>query len=519
MYVIAIGPRSETRTTLAGVLQLLNDGRGERPGPRLEDISVRHVERGAIPVVSLAGGRFGVRPSGSLRSVLSQVIDEVDRYIVRMEGKVLRPHEMTRSSWGAVAAAGRLGYFPEEVFEMASSAAGPLFQTTDLFDEQGQFDIAAFVEAEFASRFGYGTNGPPYHRSGATNGRHEVHVAYALLRGESVRACVTSAYRENTSWAKYGLEWMHDLIAVPALRGALTEPQLLALCRVMRAEKLPITSHNAPKLLAIMRRAPADCTDALVDDLLTEAGVLPQLPAPAFNAPTGEDATPVSALAERIHQLITQRTFNEAMERAKADREAMRISQRRFDDQARRAVNARLASGFGWANKVALAVLQRDIATVLKVFDGPKDWNVDSKRAVRDVLGIDLLNCAAALRRQRLFEMCGFSADEQAQWESQAAVDAAERLAKHDFEEACKAAENSRWRLDNGHVLNGREYVDVCIAEGYSEIIDRRRGGAREYFIHDARRGYSRRLRAKDGTLSYARARLADVQASTALAA
>ncbi|TWG87898.1 hypothetical protein L602_001500000310 [Cupriavidus gilardii J11] len=44
MYVIAIGPRSETRTTLAGVLHLLNDGRGERPVPRLEDLSVRHVE-------------------------------------------------------------------------------------------------------------------------------------------------------------------------------------------------------------------------------------------------------------------------------------------------------------------------------------------------------------------------------------------------------------------------------------------------------------------------------------------
>nr|WP_261378769.1 hypothetical protein [Cupriavidus gilardii] len=469
--------------------------------------------------MSLASGRFGVRPSGSLRSVLSQVIEEVDRYIVRMEGKVLRPHEMTRASWGAVETAGRLGYFPEEVFEMADTAVGPLFQTADLFEEQGNFDIAAFVEAEFASRFGYGTNGPPYHRRGATNVRHEVHVAYALLRGESVRACVTNAYREDTTWSKYGLEWMHDLIAVPALRGALTETQLLALCRVMRIEKLPITSHNAPKLLAIMRRAPADCTDALVDDLLTEAGILPQLPAPAFNAPTGADATPVSALAERIHQLTTQRQFNEAMDRAKADRQAMRISQRRFDDLARRAVNARLASGFGWANKVALAVLQRDIASVLKVFDGPKDWNVDSKRAIRDVLGIDLLNCAASLRRQRLFAMCGFSADEQAHWERQAAADQERRLAARHFDEACKAAEQSRWRLDNGRVLNGREYVDLCIAEGYSTIIDRSRGRAREYFIHDARRGYSRRLRAKDGTLSYARARLANAQAPAALAA
>ncbi len=76
-------------------------------------------------------------------------------------------------------------------------------------------------------------------------------------------------------------------------------------------------------------------------------------------------------------------------------------------------------------------------------------------------------------------------------------------------EDARKRAEASRWRLETGRVLNGREYVDFCIAEGFSEIVDMARGRARAYRICNPRHGVSRPLRAKDGTLSYARARLA----------
>lgn len=518
MYVVAIGPRSETRTTLAGVLHLLNDDREGRATPRVEDISVRHVERGSIPVVSLGHGKFGVRPVGSIRAVLSQVIEEIDRFIVRVDGKVLRPHELTRTSWGSVATAGRLGYFPEEVASVTDrTGTGALSETADLFESQ--FDAAAFVETEFVRRFGYGTNGPPYHPNRGVNARHEVHVAYALLRGDPVRTCVINAYRDRTSLTRSDLQWMDVLIRVPEWRGVLTESQLQGLCLAMRSENIPITPNNAPRLLSTLRQAPVDANDALIDDVLFEAGILPPVTTPPLRLPVGDDAAPVSALAERIHQFTTERLFKDAMARAKSDREAMRISQRRFDDLSRRAVNARLSTGYGWANKVALAVLQRDVATLLKVFDGPRDWNTDSKRAVREVLGVDLLGCSSTLRRQRLFAMCGFSSEEQEQWEKQAAADKAQRLAARDFEEACKLAESSRWRMDNGQLLNGREYVDLCIAEGYSRIVDRPRGRAREYFIHDIRRGHYRRLRAKDGTLSYARARLAQSVALVPLAA
>ncbi|MCA3231225.1 MAG: hypothetical protein INH06_02765, partial [Cupriavidus sp.] len=70
MYVIHIGQRAEHRTTLAGVLQYLNEDRDGKAAPRVEDIALRHVERGAIPVVRLAGGKFAVRPVGTRRAIL-----------------------------------------------------------------------------------------------------------------------------------------------------------------------------------------------------------------------------------------------------------------------------------------------------------------------------------------------------------------------------------------------------------------------------------------------------------------
>ncbi|SPS02945.1 hypothetical protein [Cupriavidus taiwanensis] len=520
MYVISIGSaRSEMRTTLAGVLEYLNQDRRGVAAPRSADVTVRHVERGDIAVHQLKSGRMAVRPRGTARSILVQILDEVERYVVRVDGKVLRPHEMSRASWGAVVAAGRLAFFPEEAIDLAAAEAGPLFHTRDLFEAEGPFDIAAFVDNEFRRRFGYGRQGPAYAPDASPNARHVLHVAYALLRGEKVRECVLSAYRDDPEIGKHDLTWLRPLIEVPALRGALSPAQLQGLCHVMRHDGLKITADNAGKLLAIVRRLPVDCGVVQVDDALFSAGILQPRTAAAFSAAQGPAATPVSPLAQRIHAITTQRRFDATMERAKAQREALEISQRHFDDLARRAVADRTCAGYDWANMVALAVLQRDVAAVLEIFDSPKDWNTDSKRALREVTGVDLLQCTAALRRRRIFELCGFSPAEQARWEHEAAAAKADRVAAREFEDARKRAEASNWRLEGGKVLNGREYVDFCISEGFSEIIDMPRGRARAYRICNPRRGMSRPLRAKDGTLSYARARLAQAAVPAAIAA
>ncbi|WER50733.1 hypothetical protein CupriaWKF_30730 [Cupriavidus sp. WKF15] len=521
MYVISIGPeRVESRTTLAGVLALLNHEPGPKPGMRAEDMAVRHVERGAIPVLRLPSGQFAVRPAGEAKAILASILDEVDRYIVRPDGKVLRPHEMSRTSWQAVAAAGRLAVFTNEAVD-PDQLGKPQSANLDLFAVAEPFDASSFVHEEFYRRFGYGTTGPEYSPGAGMNCRHEVHVAYALQRGEPVRDCILNAYRRDgdaVDAGRHDLHWLPTLIEVPALRGALSANKLQALCSVMRHDKLAITARNAARLIALVKLLPDDCTHVDVDNALYAAQVVPPLSAPLGKAPTGDDAQPVSPLAARLHALIGAKRYAKHVERVAAERTKGNLSERRFQSEMSMAAVERDHASFSWPNRFALAVLQRDIATLLQVLDTPNDRNTSSKRALREVCGVALTGVPATTRRRRIFEMCGFSESEQHQWELQALAAKSERLQEQDAECARKRAEASRWNL-NGKRMNGREYVDLCIDEGFSQIRHFPRGSARVYYIEQPATRTARRLRAKDGTLDYARARLSEPVTALAMAA
>jgi len=521
MYVITTGPeRVETRTTLAGVLAFLNLEPGPKRGLRAEDIGVRHVERGAIPVVRLPSGQFAVRPTGDTKAVLTSILDEVERFVVRPGGKVLHPHEMSRTSWQAVAAAGRLAVFTNEAVD-PDLVANPASANLDLFAVAEPFDAYTFVCTEFDRRFGYGTNGPEYSRGAGINCRHEVHVAYALQRGEPVRDCILNAYRSGgdaSAAGRHDLHWLPTLIAVPALRGALPANKLQALCSVMRHDKLAITARNAARLIALVKPLPDDCTYVDVEDALFAAQVIPPLSAQLGKAPTGEDANPVSPLSARLHALIGAKRYAERTERAQAERAKGNLSERRYQGELAMAAVERDHGSFSWPNRFALAVLQRDIATLLQTLDTPNDRNTSSKRVLREECGVVLTGVPAATRRRRIFEMCGFSESEQQQWEAQALAARSERLQAADAEGACRRAEASRWKLD-GQFMNGREYVDLCIREGFSQIRHFPRGSARTYYIEQPATRTIRRLQANDGTLAYARSRLATTLPALATAA
>ena len=98
---------------------------------------------------------------------------------------------------------------------------------------------------------------------------------------------------------------------------------------------------------------------------------------------------------------------------------------------------------------------------------------------------------------------------EQAQWEANEAIDKARKRAERQMADAKSLAEGTTYRLETGQTMNGREYVDFCIDAGFSQLIDERRGNVTRYRIYDPVKRMSRPLRAKDGTLDYARARLA----------
>ena len=516
MYVITFDTgRVKSCTTLAGVLAFFNCDDDLRRRTPVESVRLRHIARGDIPLIRLARGNFAVRPSGSMREILDTIIGEVDRFILRPNAKVLRPFEVSRDAWEAAVAAGRLGYFPEEALAPECRDQGTLFADPDA----AFVDPACYVEQQFRARFGFGTNGPEYSPGAGINSRHEVHVAYALQRGEKVRDCVLNAYRDSPDIGKYDLLWLKDLVAVPALRGALPADKLQALCGVMRHDNLAITAHNATRLIALVKPLPADRARIAVDDALFAAGIVPPPALPTIAPPTGENAAPVSPLAARLHSLIAQHRYAERTARAQEEQAKGALTQRMLQRELRLATVERDTTSYSWPNRLALAVMERNVAQLLEALDSPSDQNALSKRAIREELGVVLTGVPAATRRRRIFELCGFSEAEQRQWDIEAAAARTALLQARDAESAREQAEAACWRLPEGRVLNGREYVDMCIDEGFRQIKHYPRGSARVYYIEDPQRRLARKLRAKDGTLAYARARLAEYEPALAIAA
>lgn len=120
--------------------------------------------------------------------------------------------------------------------------------------------------------------------------------------------------------------------------------------------------------------------------------------------------------------------------------------------------------------------------------------------------------------RRRIFELCGFSEAEQRQWDAQALANRTQQRQAKGAERARERAEASRWNL-SGTLVNGREYVDLCIGEGFRQIRHFPRGNSRVYYIEQPETRTIRRLQASDGTLAYARARLAECEPAPAMAA
>lgn len=514
MYVIHFDSgRTESCTTLAGVLAFFNCNDDLRRRTSVDAVSVRHIARGDIPLVRLSNGTFAVRPKGTIREILDTILNEVNRVIVRPDGKPLRPFEMSREAWEAVTAAGRLGYFPQEALAPECIDQGTLFA-----DPGAAFiDPQAHVDQFFRQRFGYGTNGPEYAPGSGTNSRHEVHVAYALQRGETVKDSVLNAYRANGDIGRHDLQWMRVLIDVPALRGALAPNPLQWLCAAMRHEHLPIAADNARRLINLMKPLPMDCTFIQVDDALFAGGVLP--PRTAVVRPPVALDPPASPLAARIRDVVADQIHRKTVDRVSQERARGLMSQREVEHQLRLADQEKVRASYEWGNRVALAVLERNVAALLDMLDTPADSNTATKRAIREVLGVSLTGVTAAIRRRRIFDLCGFSVSEQQQWDAQAAADRANAMSLRDLEEAAKRAEATNYRLETGAVLNGREYVDLCIAEGFSKICHVPTGSARRYYIQDPGRQAGRPLRAKDGTLAYAQARLAGSAVDVTVAA
>lgn len=499
MYIITINhTKTETRTTMAGVLALLNANKSIPCKFTADSFNVHTVENGPIPVVGLTRGRIGLRPDGTVHEILLRVINEVEGVILKPDGKLLQPYEVSFESWAAVIAASALAYESEYLVDPERLQEGSLFSEFQVESPE------TFIKAEFLRRFGFGTGGPQAYPGGGPCRDHEWHVAYALQRGERVKDCILNYYRHTDKAVPYSLAWLTALIEFPALRGALPAETLRDLCDVLRHEKIVMTEQNVPKLLAIVRALPAGTSYIDIDDALYNAKFLGPLTAPALQSTEGADAEPLSPLAKRVTECVNETVYEKSVTRYRQEREAGNLSKRRFELQMMMAERQRSTGNYHYGNMIASLLLERNVAGLLEILDQPN--NKSSKRAIRDVTGVNLLTVTGAARRRAIFSMCGFSQQEQDVWEQHAAEAKAEKRRIEAMEQAKKTAESVRYSIGSGQVMTGKQYVDLCIAEGFSQIVPSRRGSAVSYLFVDPKRDLGRPLKVKDGTLDYARA-------------
>jgi hypothetical protein len=97
----------------------------------------------------------------------------------------------------------------------------------------------------------------------------------------------------------------------------------------------------------------------------------------------------------------------------------------------------------------------------------------------------------------------GQSACESAETERKAALRKAENAQR-----AKEAAQRVKYQRPDGVIIDGAQHVEAAIEEGFREIRDWRKGASKQYALVNPERGEARTLRAKDGTLNYARAML-----------
>nr|WP_132459498.1 hypothetical protein [Paraburkholderia sp. BL8N3] len=161
---------------------------------------------------------------------------------------------------------------------------------------------------------------------------------------------------------------------------------------------------------------------------------------------------------------------------------------------------------YEYPNHVSAAIDNADMAFLLELLDRPDDWNRGSKKAVREVFGVKLIGAKAAARRRAIFALAGMDERQQAEWDRDAATARERRLADASAVRARERAESTRFRLDDGTVVDGAQFVEQSVAAGFTQIASTSQGASRRYSLVDPIRRLRRTLHAKDGTLQYARA-------------
>lgn len=512
MYQISYDGITRAFITMGDLLVFMNEekdadgAKAFRPARELRPAGDIVVTINDKPVLCVrnAYGSYGIQQEGSAFDLLLRMLDEVELYYVKQNYAICGPHEMLRSRWAAVVAIGKAAYNVYPCF-----SAEQQHETREIESRNGDSynaGLSSFCEHMFFKRFGYGHNGPAYDHSGQTNSRHEVHVAYALAAGKFVPEEVLEEYLANEdAQGKYDVKkWFKVLLEFPQLRGRMPPEKLDVLSNILAHENIQFTVENVSEYVRLMAEIPDDPTHVQVDDLLYSKGILP---ARSVDKPPVivDLSTAFSPLALHIRQLIGEWRQKAETQRIDEERSRGNISLRVVETAKIQIARIVDEEPLEWANKMARAVEELNIDLLLHVLDTPDDSNTMSKKAIKEQCGLKLLGLKAKDRRDAIFAFCGYDSEKRRQYEKaildQANKDSELRASK----EAENRASQSKWRVDGGKVVSGKEYVDAAVAEGYTVIATSRKGRALQYWLKNPAKGASRNILAKDGTLDYAR--------------
>ncbi|AOJ10057.1 hypothetical protein [Burkholderia mayonis] len=474
-----------------------------------ETAEISLMRGGAEMPIFRYNGIFTVRQPGTAEAIFTALFEEIrDRWFSR-DGQQLQPWQVTRKRWEIF----------QFVFELATKPAWMLSGEQLEAEVEAarcasrRFHLPDVCDRVANSLFSYTSQGPRLPLSGTVNGRHEVHVAHALFLDQPIPDRVLADYRGDTKHFEYGLQWFPVLLDVPVLRNALPYDVMVSAVAIFRHEKRVIDAELGARIVTALKSAPADATYVDVDDLLFAAGILDKLKLPEQYQRPVDVGTAMSAVAERLRDLIGDAVLKKALDRFEADRQKGQTSRRHYNLQVEMAKLNRGRTTFEWPNEFAAAVESRDVGVLLMVLDHAAGWNDLSKQVLREQFGVSFRGLNSTRRRRAIFAFCGYDEAAQAEWEAKQDAARMQRRVEQAANDAKEQAGRARYRTHDNVVITGVEHVDRAIADGYSEIRSYRHGAATRYALAKPGSTEGRLLHATNGTLDYARSRLTPLAA------
>lgn len=425
--------------------------------------------------------------AGTGIELIERLFGEVLGLALGVDGKPKAPHQIPRMHW-------------QWLNTVASIAYGVY---PGCIPQASWVTLSDHVSVLFQSWLGYGHNGPSLGGDTGTNSRHEVHVAYALARGDAVPEEVLDTYRSKPN--SIDLRWMKALIDFPVLRGAFPCTGVLRWALVaLRNDEVALTHELALQVIDVCKALKSGATFQQVDDALFQAGLL-KLDRPRKQVEATQSVqsavNPVSAKAQRLSEQLRLCRQKVDLAHLRDEREKGRLTLREY---LRREADITTAEPpVEWANRVITAIEGRNLEEVIDVVS-----NADNKTTMgflEKEFGVRLLKRA---KRSRCVEACRLVGIE-SEKEAKAAIDEMERQRQIRIKrrEADRLGEDleSISVVYEGEKTNWKNLIDTLIERGHTTLSCEPKGSMKRYFLmHPATRS-GIVLSVKNKTVDYAR--------------